>query len=102
MAVNALTVKQILSRVREIFPKAQETYMMALINDALTEAGKYNVKYESAKTSSVADKMWYTINDTDSGIEVSKVFKVSFMDNDDDYRQIPRITWGDITVEDLV
>ncbi len=101
MSSNRLTVKQILSRVRNSFEDAQETYMMALINDALTEMGQYNVKYESAKANSTAGKMWYTINDANSGIEVNKIFKVSFMDNGGYYRRIPRLLPNEVIVEDL-
>ena len=49
MAVHSLTVKQILSRVRQVFPDAPEAYVISLINDALTEAGMYNVKTAHAK-----------------------------------------------------
>ena len=101
MATHRLTVKQILSRIREVFPNAQETYVMALLNDALTDLGKYNVKYESAKTDSTSGKLWYTLSYANSGIEVNKVFKVSFMDDDGDYRQIPRLVENEIFVEDL-
>ena len=102
MAVNTLTVKKILSRVRAVFPDAQEAYMMQLINDAITEMGEYNTKYETAKTSSVADQMWYTLSDTYSGIEVNKIFKVSFLDDDDNYKMIPRLVGGEIEIEDTV
>ena len=39
MAVHSLTVKQILSRVRQVFPNAPEAYVISLINDALTIGG---------------------------------------------------------------
>jgi len=42
MAVHNITVKQILSRIRQVFPDVPETYVMNLINDALVEAGMYN------------------------------------------------------------
>ena len=35
MAVHGITVKQLISRVRENFPGAPEKYIMTLINDAL-------------------------------------------------------------------
>ena len=44
MAVHSLTVKQIISRVRQVFPDAPEAYIMSLINDALVEAGTYSNK----------------------------------------------------------
>ena len=75
---------------------------MALINDALTELGKYNVKYESAKSNSVSGKAWYTLSDADSGIEVNKIFKVSFLDNDDKYKRIKRLLANDTDIEDLI
>ena len=34
MAVHSLTVKQILSRVRQVFPDAPEAYVISLVNDA--------------------------------------------------------------------
>ena len=42
MSVHAMTVKQIISRVRQVFPNVSETYVMNLINDAQVEAGMYN------------------------------------------------------------
>ena len=75
---------------------------MGLINDALTELGKYNVKYESAKANSVSGKAWYTLSDANSGIEVSKIFKVSFLDNGDKYKKIPRLLVNDTDIEDLI
>ena len=102
MSTHALTVKQILSRVRELFPNVQETYMMALINDALTDAGSLNVKYESATTSSVADKKWYAIDDTNSGIELNKINSVYFLDNDDKYRRIRRLLTSGTSEEDTI
>ena len=41
MAVHSLTVKKIISRVRQSFPDAPENYIMNLINEALVELGKY-------------------------------------------------------------
>lgn len=98
---NTITVKQILSRVRELFPECQETYAMALINDALTESGKYNVKHESARTNAVSGTKWYTINDTNSGIEANKVTNVYFLDDDDKYRMIKRLVTGKTERQDL-
>ena len=101
MAVHSLTVKEILSRIRAIFPDVPEKYVMELINDAMTDMGRYNVKYESAKTDSVSGQMWYDLSDTNSGIEVNKVFKVSFMDDDGKYRRIPRLLQNEVEIEDL-
>ena len=98
---NRLTVKQMLSRIRETFPEIQETYALALINDALTEAGKFNVKYESATTDSVSATKWYTINDANSGIEVNKITNVYFMDDDGYYRMIKRLVHGKTNIQDV-
>ena len=73
MAVHKLTVKQILSRVRQTFPDAPETYVINLINEALVELGKYNTKIEYAKLSTVADQQWYTLSDANAGVEINKV-----------------------------
>ena len=35
MAVHSLTVKKIISRVRQAFPEAPETYIMNVINEAI-------------------------------------------------------------------
>ena len=40
-SLHTLTVKQIISRVRQVFPDAPEAYIMSLINDGLVEAGSY-------------------------------------------------------------
>ena len=70
MAVHSLTVKTILSRVRQVFPDAPESYVMNLINEALVELGKYNTKIEYAKATTVADQQWYTLSDANSGVEI--------------------------------
>ena len=36
-SIHTLTVKQIISRVRQVFPDAPEAYIMSLINDAINE-----------------------------------------------------------------
>ena len=79
MAVHSLTVKTIISRVRQVFPDASEKYIINLINEALVELGKYATKVEYAKTNSVADQQWYTLSDSNSGIEVNKVFRCSLV-----------------------
>ena len=48
MAVHSLTVKQILSRVRQVFPDAPEIYVMSLINDGLVELSSYDTKVNYA------------------------------------------------------
>ena len=37
MAVHSLTVKKIISRVRQAFPSAPENYIINLVNEALVE-----------------------------------------------------------------
>tara|TARA_R110000824_G_scaffold337636_1_gene524218 strand:- start:554 stop:862 length:309 start_codon:yes stop_codon:yes gene_type:complete len=101
MAVHSLTVKKIISRVRQAFPDAPETYIMNLINEALVELGKYNTKIEYAKLTTVADQQWYTLSDSNSGIEVNKVYRVDFMDSSGDYVKIPRLLNNEIQTMDI-
>ena len=101
MAVHKLTVKQILSRVRQTFPDAPETYVINLINEALVELGKYNTKIEYAKLSTVADQQWYTLSDTNSGVEINKVYRLDFMDSAGDYTKIPRLVNNEIQTTDI-
>ena len=106
MAVHSLTVKQIISTVRQVFPDAPEAYIMSLINDALVEAGTYSNKTMSAKINVVADQMFYNISDsaTDSSsntLELNKVYRVDFMDSDGDYIKIPRLLDGETLVSDI-
>ena len=106
MAVHNITVKQILSRVRQVFPGVPENYVMNLINDALVEVGMYNSKVSHAKISTVADQMWYDLGDaskdsSDNVLEVNKIFKVYFMDNAGDYIQIPRLINTNLLLTDV-
>jgi|TARA_R100000541_G_scaffold57967_1_gene68559 hypothetical protein len=101
MAVHSLTVKQIISRVRQAFPDAPENYIKNLINEALVELGKYNSKIEYAKTTTVADQQWYTLSDSNSGIEVNKVYRVDFMDSSGDYVKIPRLLNNEVQTMDI-
>jgi len=101
MAVHKLTVKQILSRVRQTFPDAPETYVINLINEALVELGKYNTKIEYAKLTTVADQQWYTLSDTNAGVEINKVYRLDFMDSAGDYTKIPRLVNNEIQTTDI-
>jgi hypothetical protein len=106
MAVHSFTVKQILSRVRQVFPDVPETYVMNLINDALVEVGLYNTKLVSAKLSAVEDQMWYSLADAASDssnnvLEVNRVLKVYIMDDDGDYILIPRLLDTNILLTDV-
>ena len=101
MAVHSLTVKQIISRVRQAFPDAPENYIKNLINEALVELGKYNSKIEYAKTTTVADQQWYTLSDTNSGVDINKVYRVDFMDSSGDYVKIPRLLNNEVQTMDI-
>ena len=101
MAVHSLTVKTILSMVRQVFPEAPEKYIMALVNEALVEAGKYKSKIEYAKTDAVEDQMWYTLSDTNAGIEVNKVMRVDFKDSSGVYIRIPRLLDNEVLKMDV-
>jgi hypothetical protein len=101
MAVHSLTVKKIISRVRQAFPEAPETYILNLINEAIVELGKYGTKIEYAKATTVADQMWYTLSDTNSGVEINKVYRVDFMDSDGLYIKIPRLVDNEIQRMDI-
>ena len=101
MAVHSLTVKKIISRVRQAFPTASENYIINLINEALVELGKYSSKVEYAKTTTVADQQWYTLSDSNSNIEVNKVFRCDLMDASGEYVKIPRLLDGEIFTMDI-
>jgi|TARA_R100000781_G_C4023010_1_gene107846 hypothetical protein len=101
MAVHSLTVKKIISRVRQSFPEAPENYIMNLVNEALVELGKYNSKIEYAKLTTVADQQWYTLSDSNAGVEINKVYRVDFMDSKGDYVKIPRLLNNEIQTMDI-
>ena len=105
MSVRTITVKEIISRVRQVFPDAPEKYIMSLVNDALVELGMYNSKVSTAKLSTTANQMYYSLKDAakDSSnniLEVNKVFKVYFMDDNGDYMQIPRLVDTNVILTD--
>tara|TARA_R100000656_G_scaffold28507_1_gene24887 strand:- start:129 stop:437 length:309 start_codon:yes stop_codon:yes gene_type:complete len=102
MAVHTITAKQVLSRVRQVFPDAGETYVLNIINDALVEAGMYHTKIEYAKTDLVEDQMWYTVNDDSSGQKINKVFRVSIKDSAGEYIRVPRLLDAETLKMDLV
>ena len=96
MAVHKITVKQVISRVRQVFPDIPENYIINLLNDALVEVGMYSTKPVQAKLTTVANQMFYNIGDTaeDSNgnkLEANKVFRLDLMDSDGDYIQVPRL-----------
>jgi len=105
MAVHKISVKQLVSRVRQVFPKASENYILNLINDALVEIGMHSTKPVQAKMSTVADQMWYKIGDeaedsSGNKLEANKVFRVDLMDDSGDYIQIPRLIDKNILLMD--
>ena len=105
MAVHKISVKQLVSRVRQVFPKASENYILNLINDALVEIGMYSTKPVQAKMNTVADQMWYKIGDeakdsSGNKLEANKVFRVDLMDDSGDYIQIPRLIDKNILLMD--
>ena len=105
MAVHKISVKQIVSRVRQVFPDAPENYIFNLVNDALVQIGMYNTKPVQAKLSTVADQMWYKIGDdaedsSNNEFEANKIFRVDLMDDDGDYIQIPRLIDKNILLMD--
>ena len=112
MAIHSLTVEKIISRIRQVFPNAPETYIISLINDAINELGQYSQKSMSAKISIVANQTFYDLSDsaTDSSsnaMGVNNVYRVDVMDNDGDYIRIPRVLDGeplkfDMASEDVV
>ena len=96
MAVHKISVKQLISRVRQVFPDASDTYILNLINDALVEIGMYSTKPVQAKLNLVANQMWYSIGDdandwVGNKLEANKIYRVDLMDSDGDYIQIPRL-----------
>jgi len=105
MAVHKISVKQVVSRIRQVFPEASENYVLNLINDSLVEIGMFSTKPVQAKMSTVADQMWYKIGDdakdsSGNKFEANKIFRVDLMDSDGDYIQIPRLIDKNILLMD--
>ena len=105
MATHKISVKQLISRVHQVFPGAPENYILNLINDALVEIGMHSTKPVQAKMSTVADQMWYKIGDeaedsSGNKLEANKVFRVDLMDDSGDYIQIPRLIDKNILLMD--
>ena len=103
MAVHSLTVKQMISRIRQVFPDAPETYIMSLLNDALVEAATYSTKSMTAKVTVTADKTFYNLSDsaTDSSGNTLELNRVDFMDDNGDYIKIPRLLDGETLMFDI-
>jgi|TARA_E500000305_G_C4029639_1_gene244218 hypothetical protein len=106
MAVHSISVKELISRIKLVFPSAPENYILNLINDALVEIGTHKVKVAHAKISTTADKMYYDLSDNaedSSGnkLEANQVLRVYLMDNEGDYIQIPRLVDKDLLLSDI-
>ena len=106
MAVHSISVKELISRVRLVFPSAPENYILNLINDALVEIGTHKVKVSHAKISTTADKMYYNLADgaqdsSSNKLEVNQVLRVYLMDSDGDYIKIPRLVDKDLLLADI-
>jgi len=105
MSVHKISVKQLVSRVHQVFPGAPENYVLNLVNDALVEIGMHSTKPVQAKMSTVANQMWYKIGDeakdsSGNNLEANKVYRVDLMDDDGDYIQIPRLIDKNILLMD--
>tara|TARA_A100001201_G_C3923135_1_gene151206 strand:+ start:167 stop:517 length:351 start_codon:yes stop_codon:yes gene_type:complete len=106
MAVHSISVKELISRVRLVFPSAPETYILNLINDALVEIGTYKTKVATAKINLESGKMYYDLADgaTDASgneMEVNNVLRVYALDNEGDYIVIPRLIEKDLLLADI-
>lgn len=105
MAVHKISVKELVSRVRQVFPDAPETYIINLINDALVQIGMHSTKSLQAKLNLTANQMWYSIGDDANdwlgkNLEANKIYRVDLVDNEGDYIQIPRLIDKDILLMD--
>lgn len=106
MAVHKISVKQLISRVRQVFPDAPDTYILNLINDALVEIGMHSTKPVSSRISLVENQMWYDIGDgandsSGNALEANKIYRVDILDNEGDYIQIPRLVDKNILLMDV-
>ena len=106
MAVHKISVKELVSRIRQVFPDAPETYILNLINDALVEIGMHSTKPVSSRINLVENQMWYDIGDgandsSGNALEANKVYRVDILDNEGDYIQIPRLVDKNILLMDV-
>jgi len=101
MAIHRLTVKEIISRIRMVFPDAPENYLINLINDSQVEVGVYNTKKKRVQRSTVKDQRYYSIKDTDGTLpDVSKISRIDFMNSDGEYIKIPRLLSAETKLND--
>jgi len=95
MAVHSISVKELISRVRLVFPDAPEAYVINLINEALIDMGMHQQKVENAKTNLIDNKLWYDLDD-DESITVNKIHSCYIKNSDGEYIIISRLTPGRI------
>ena len=99
MAAIEFSLREILSRVRQAVPDASEAYVLNLVNQGLSDMGKYSTKMEYGKTNLVNDQLWYGLDD-DRDITVNKVFRVSILNSDSEYIKIARLSNQEIKITD--
>jgi len=99
MAAIEFSLREILSRVRQAVPDASENYVLNLVNQGLSDMGRYATKMEYGKTDLIHNQLWYGLDD-DRDITVNKVFRVSILNSDDEYIQVPRLTNQEIKITD--
>ena len=99
MAAIEFSVKEIISRVKQAVPDASENYIINLINEGLVEMGKYSTKTEYGKTNLVNGQLWYGLDD-DRDITINKVFRVSILNSDSEYIQVPRLVNQEVKITD--
>lgn len=86
-----MRVKEMIQRVRMVYPDASEKYIMTLINDCLDELAAYQTYEDRVKIDVAQDQRWYGIGSINSNITVDKIYAVYIMDDDSNYRLVPRI-----------
>ncbi len=94
-----MTVKTIISRVRQAFPEAPENYVKNLINEALVDLGQYDLKTEYAKADLNNGQMWYGLAD-DRAVTINKVYRCSILTDEGEYIRIPRLLQQEIPLTD--
>jgi hypothetical protein len=99
MAAIEFSAKEILSRIRQAVPDANENYVINLINQGLVEMGKHTTKMEYGKADLVDGQLWYGLDD-DRDITINKVFRVSILNSNSEYIKIPRLLNQEIKITD--
>tara|TARA_A100001515_G_C4441459_1_gene167107 strand:- start:74 stop:379 length:306 start_codon:yes stop_codon:yes gene_type:complete len=99
MAAIEFSVREIVSRVRQAVPDASENYIINLINQGLVDMGRYTTKMEYGKTDLIHNQLWYGLDD-DRDITINKIFRVSILNDSDEYIRVPRLLNQEIKVTD--